>query len=438
LFRVLLFLMLCAPTLIWQSAHAAGFDESAIKTYVAAKPRPMTVKSTAQVKSNMLQLAIKWYGLPKGEGTGGALVVADNILIVIRPRGDVFWADLKGSNGFYRSNAVVPMNLAEYEASGIPKNPEMDPCCIRVGGAHGEPTENGFRLFVSHHRFEDGCFYFQVSAIDLVFRPTSGLRSKSEWQTIFKPTPCVHIGDASGGPFAGHQSGGRIVRFDDRYLLVSYGDHEMDGESGGPIAPQERASPYGKIWKVAKDGSSSSLYALGLRNPQGLLAARDGRIWESEHGPQGGDELNLIVEGANYGWPFQTFGVGYEDYVWPPNPVQGDHSDPRYRQPQFGWVPAIAPSNLTQVTGSRFPLWQSDLLLGTLNGESIHRLRIVDDRVIVDEPIKIGQRLRDIAFLADGRFALLADKPLVGIVDNAGVPLNGSAAPESDFNILAK
>jgi hypothetical protein len=429
--RMPLYLLLCAAALLCPSARADGFDESAIKTYVAARPRPMTVKSTAEVKSNMVQLGIKWYGLPKSAGTGGALVVADDILIVIRPRGDVLWADVERSNGFYRTKIVVPMNVTAFEASGIVETSGMDSCCFRVGGAYGEPTENGLRLFVSHHVFEDGCFYFQVSRIDLVFRPTSGLRAKSDWKTIFKPTPCVHIGDASQ-PFAGHQSGGRIVQFDDRHLLVSYGDHELDGENDGPVAPQDRASPYGKLWKVAKDGSSSSLYALGLRNPQGLLVARGGRIWESEHGPQGGDELNLIVEGGNYGWPFQTFGVGYEDYVWPPNPIQGDHSDPRYRQPQFAWVPAIAPSNLTQVTGTKFPLWQSDLLLSTLIDRSVHRLRMVEDRVILDERIQIGERLRDIVFLADGRFALLADSPLVGIVDNHGASLKGPATPGKD------
>ena len=432
---VRLCLLLWAAAIFSPSARA-DFDVTAIQTYVSARPRPMEIKSTAQVKTNMLELTVNWYGLPKTDGTGGALVSAGNILIVIRPKGEVLWADVKGSNGFYKTKIAVPMNLAELEASGIVKEASLDLGWFRVAGAYGEPIDKGLRLFVTHHVFEDRCFFLQVSTIDLTFRPTSGVRPISDWKPIFKPKPCVHIGDASAKPFAGHQSGGRIVRFDDNYLLVSYGDHEIDGyDNRGAIAPQDRASPYGKIWKIAKDGSSSSLYALGLRNPQGLLAARDGRIWESEHGPQGGDELNLMVEGANYGWPFQTLGVASEDYVWTPNPIQGDHSDPRYRSPQFAWVPSIATSNLAQVTGTRFPLWQSDLLLATLANRSVHRLRLVEDRVILDERIKIGERLRDIVFLADGRFALLGDKPLLAIVDNLGTPLKVEPQPESDAGI---
>lgn len=395
-------------------ASAGYYSAEDLAAYLASHPSPM--KGTRKtIPSNLHELKAAWYPLPESPATGGALVLQDDILIAVSPRGEVSWVALTEMQGPYVTPIAAPLNTAELVKSGIPDTSKMNMAWFRAAGAMAEVIDGKLRLYVAHHRFENGCIFLQLSAVDLKFDREKGLYQQSDWSTLFKPSPCVHIDDASRRPFAGMQSGGRIVSLDKAHLLVAYGDHEIDGMKGAND-PQDPKSPYGKIWKVAKDGSGSSLYASGLRNPQGLFVDSQQRIWESEHGPQGGDELNLIVEGANYGWPVQTYGVDYGGFVWPLVPIQGDHSDPKFDDPSFSWVPSIAPTNITQANGRIFELWKGDLLLATLMDQAIHRLRLSTNTVAYDERIEIGRRLRDIIAAPDGRLLLLDDSQNLGIL----------------------
>lgn len=110
----------------------------------------------------------------------------------------------------------------------------------------------------------------------------------------------------------------------------------------------------------------------------------------------------------------------YGNYEVPLNPSQGRHSAPEYEPPVFAWVPSIGTSNLTKIKGPKFPLWAGDLLLATLNNKALRRLRIIDKHVVYDERIEIGQRLRDIVALDDGRIAVLSDSGSVGLIDDTG------------------
>jgi aldose sugar dehydrogenase len=146
-----------------------------------------------------------------------------------------------------------------------------------------------------------------------------------------------------------------------------------------------------------------TLYSRGHRNPQGLLRDSLGRVWSTEHGPIGGDELNLIRHGADYGWPRATLGRDCTTCDW-----QQDGRHVGFEQPVFAWVPSIGVSNLIEVKGFD-KAWDGDLLLASLKGEALRRLRVQDGRVQFDEPIAIGDRIRDIAQLADHRIALWTD-----------------------------
>jgi cytochrome c2 len=395
------------------AAEHQVFRQDAIRDFVAGHPNSW-VEERAETSTNLYDLSIRWIKLPESSGLGGGLLIEDDLVIVFRPHGQVMWLDTARRQGPYSTHIEVPMNFDGLKQSGLIESAKINQAWFRVAGVHAERLSDRLRVYVTHHAFEDGCFYFQLSTLDLTFDAVEGLIQASPWKRLFRPAPCIHINNASN-LFSGHQSGGRIVEFDDDHLLVAYGDHEFDGHVG-PNFPQDAASPYGKIWKIAKDGSSAAIYASGVRNPQGLFKDSRGWIWETEHGPQGGDELNRIVEGANYGWPFQTYGVLYGKKPWPLNPVQGDHSVPGYVPPVFAWTPSIAPTNLVEAASSPFALWKGDLLIATLRDESVRRLRVQGDRIAYDERIAFGYRVRDITSLNSGGLALLTDNGLVGLV----------------------
>jgi cytochrome c2 len=250
-----------------------------------------------------------------------------------------------------------------------------------------------------------------------------------EMTPLYVALPCIGFRDGAY-PFAGHQAGGRMVRLNDRQLLVSVGDHHFDGTHGVPVSMSKALPPertlttdpgvaLGKIMQVDLDTGHAEVFATGLRNPQGLLIDTTGRVWETEQGPQGGDELNLMVRGGNYGWPEVTLGLEYGSTPWPFNAVQGRHDG--YRPPQFAWVPSNGAGNLVEADAREFPLWGGDLLVASLRDKTLFRLRLEGDRVLYSEPIWIGVRLRDVIQLADGRTALYADSDhAIYILRNGG------------------
>jgi Glucose/sorbosone dehydrogenases len=151
----------------------------------------------------------------------------------------------------------------------------------------------------------------------------------------------------------------------------------------------------------------------GHRNPQGLsFDAESDTLWLSEHGPKGGDELNRIVSGKDYGWPDVTYGGPYggrsqPDTSWGFGRWFGK-SHGEFEEPVLTWLPAIAASQLLVYQGAMFDEWQGDVLLGSFKG-AIHRIRITDDRVLFDERIDIGTRPRDLIQLPDGSLMITTD-----------------------------
>ena len=128
------------------------------------------------------------------------------------------------------------------------------------------------------------------------------------------------------------------------HLDVAFGDQDYDGVLNPALAPQDDTSSHGKSFSIDVDTLDVRIIAKGLRNPQGLVVGRDGDLWETEHGPEGGDELNRIEEGANFGWPYVTLGTEYNQFGWPLSTTQGRHQG--YDLPVFAWNPSIGVSNL--------------------------------------------------------------------------------------------
>src|SRR5262249_31167125 len=131
------------------------------------------------------------------------------------------------------------------------------------------------------------------------------------------------------------------------------------------------------------------------------------QLFSTEHGARGGDELNVIAEGSNYGWPNVTLGTGYDSYNWEVGrSLVGTHAE--YTAPLFAWVPSIAVLQLIEVNNCH-PRWDGDLLVGSLKASSLYRLRLEAGRVLYSEPIWIGQKIRDIAQTINGIIVLWTD-----------------------------
>lgn len=207
--------------------------------------------------------------------------------------------------------------------------------------------------------------------------------------------------------------GGKLAFLPDGTLLVSVGEGYKYREEA-----QNLDWELGKLLRINTDGSASAdnpfpeqaprVFSYGHRNPQGLVYDTDAqRILMLEHGPKGGDELNHIVAGKNYGWPAITYGVDYSGAVISPF-TEADGME----QPLEYWVPSIGPSGLAIYRGDQFPEWQGDLLLGSLINEEMRRLRLDGDTVVTDEAIipEIKGRVRDVRVLTDGSIVAVTDE----------------------------
>lgn len=194
----------------------------------------------------------------------------------------------------------------------------------------------------------------------------------------------------------------------------------IDGWNSDKIDAQDPSSDYGKTLLINLDKGSSTIFTMGHRNPQGLVQALDGSIWSTEHGPSGGDELNLLVEGANYGWPLVSYGTEYGQKIWPVNPNSDSHQN--FVEPIYSWVPSIAVSNLIVLQGELFKRWHGDFLIASFS-KSIHRARIRDGRVITLEPVRLRSRngrVRDLIEDSKGRVVVYFDTGSIAIVEPVG------------------
>jgi len=226
-----------------------------------------------------------------------------------------------------------------------------------------------------------------------------------EW--IYRPDPKFHA-------TSGVHYGTRFV-FDQGYIYF------VMGERGGMMEAQDLSRPNGKIFRLHDDGrvpadnpfvdnpdAIPGIWSYGHRNPQGLVMdPRDGALYSTEHGPRGGDELNLILPGRNYGWPVITHGMNYNG-----TPMVAITEKEGMEQPLVHWTPSTAVCGLDIVTGDKFPNWKHDLLSGGLAQQEVRRIRIGDREVLHQEVIlkNIG-RVRDVACAPDGLIYVLLNRP---------------------------
>lgn len=219
--------------------------------------------------------------------------------------------------------------------------------------------------------------------------------------------------------------GSRLLWLPDRTLLLALGDGGNPPIRLGGELMREQAqrldSELGKILRLREDGSAPAdnpfrdhpganpyLWTIGHRNIQGLT--RDpvsGRIWANEHGSRGGDELNVLQAGGNYGWPRATYSLEYTFGT-----ISRANSRPGMIDPHVVWTPAQAPSGLLFYTGDAFPAWRGDLFSGALRRQEVRRIDLdAEGRVLGQESLPLGARVRDVRQGPDGYLYVLTDEP---------------------------
>ena len=213
----------------------------------------------------------------------------------------------------------------------------------------------------------------------------------------------------------GQHFGSRLVFDGKGHLFISVGDRGVMQEAQNPSNHQGtiiRLHDDGRVPAdnpfVGREGFRPEIYAYGIRSPQGLaLHPETGELWETEHGPRGGDEINLILPGRNYGWPTITYGINYN------GEKISDHTHMEgMEQPLHYWVPSIATSGLAFYTGDKFPGWKGDAFVGGLAGQQLVRLRFDGTRRVAIEVLltELKRRIRDVRNGPDGYIYLLVDE----------------------------
>ncbi|MEO0514955.1 MAG: PQQ-dependent sugar dehydrogenase [Planctomycetota bacterium] len=238
-----------------------------------------------------------------------------------------------------------------------------------------------------------------------------------QWHWVDEQTLFTTPARFSGG--AGVHFGSRFVFDSDDTLFFSVGDRgQMD-------RVQQLDKPNGKIHRIHTDGSipddnpfvnranvMPSVWSTGHRNPQGLAKHPvTGKLYDIEHGPRGGDEINLVTPASNYGWPEVSYSMNYNQTAFGDNPPF--HADKGYVEPIHYWVPSIAQCGSSFYVGDGFPNWQNDLFVAALAKQEIRRVRLSDDgqSVLEDEPIYRGQgRIRDVVPGPDGALYVAVEK----------------------------
>lgn len=236
----------------------------------------------------------------------------------------------------------------------------------------------------------------------------------TDLEVLYKATP---------NTTRGQHFGSRMVFDKDGYLYFSIGDRGNHDEN-----PQDITRDAGKVYRINDDGSipqdnpfvgeanaKEAIYSYGHRNPQGMiLHPETGEVWVHEHGPQGGDEINIIKKGENYGWPVVTFGENYGGGA-----ISDQTSHPEMENPIHQWTPSIAPSGFTYVTSDKYPSLKGNLLIGALKFQYLEHAILEGEKVSRREKLleEIG-RVRDVKQAPDGTiYVSVEDLGIVKLVE---------------------
>lgn len=354
----------------------------------------------SQVETIFLALDRSELSVPvERSGSGGALNSWNDTLMVMTHEGRFF--DVTGDTAV-ALNITAPENgwdaMLAFEAA----NPQYS-------FAHFYFRYNDFavvndQLHVSFTEWvaDEDCY--RTTLARAPFNGRDSAIGADDWSILFAAEPCLAPSPV-GRAVQGHMAGGRFDIGPDGRIYLASGDYALDGNYAEPVISQDPQTNYGKVIAIDPETGAIETLSQGHSNPQGIVATRRGDIYTVEHGRRGGDELNLILPGSDFGWPQVSLGTRYNRLPLPNTRDYGRHPD--FSLPVFAWLPSVAPSSLIEIDGFD-PSWDGDLLAGTLASQSLIRIRIADGRALFDERITIGERIRHLHQFGD-QIALWTD-----------------------------
>ena len=347
-----------------------------------------------KISTEYFDLIGSQYKLPEALwGVGGAIKIMDKNLIFASANGN--FLKINTDKLTYQEDFLPKINTGsdDIKKSKRITYQELLPRVHDVGFFYGS-------WYVSYDKYSlaDDCIYFVISK----FNPNN-----KTWATLYT-SPKLDVSYYAMG------TGGKLAAKDNK-LFFTVGDYSLDRINKLPsdVAPQNIKLPWGKVNYIDLKSNEFNVYTLGHRNALGLVMLKGGAMVVSENGPKGGDELNVIKKGMNYGWPYKSYGTGYGSFrkysELLPVIKPGVYEDPMY-----AFVPSVAPSQLIQVIGFD-PEWDGDILLGSLKAMTLFHIKISGERVVYSEPIYIGHRIRDLQQDNDKFFLLTDDNSILQI-----------------------
>jgi aldose sugar dehydrogenase len=387
-----------------------------------------------------LQAVIREGWIPEPATRGGGMQMLDGDRVLLGTgEGLLYVLSVPKDRAGFKVDTVatrVPLNREEFASafggsSRSPKRsiewreagpPKVQTWRFRVADVTAALDGDDVRIFASHHYWneQDECFVVRVSELTTSLQALPNVVD-AQWSTLFESSPCVPLQGPNRkrgkNPFRGEEIGGRLLLLEGGKLLLTLGDHGFSGTESTQIFSQDPNADYGKTILIDLATREHRIFTMGHRNPQGLYRAADGRVWMTEHGPQGGDEINLLRENANFGWPEVTYGTEYGFMAWPLTKTPGRH--PNFQQPAHAWLPSIGVSDVIEIDSQLFPIWNGDLLVGSLSTRSLYRIVMDGDHAVLQEPIAFDKRVRDILQMPDGRILVWSDDATVTTLEPA-------------------
>lgn len=367
----------------------------------AAKPVEQTKKPRIQSVLGGVDLTVFDLPIEDNSPSGPMEILADGRLLFITACGDGLIMKREG-------DALTTQ--AKFSVNEIAKAAKLEPVfCEGMGSGSKDSVLIGDRLYLTHHvfSFADNKAYLVVR--EFVVKSETLIFSRE----ILRVTPGVNE------PYMGLQSGGRMA-FDGKNLLLATGDF------GKPRLTREPGSLMGKVIRIDLKTLKHQIVASGIRSPTGgIFADREtGLLWETEHGPRGGDEINLIKPGKDYGWPDVSYGTNYEREGYGDYYGNGFNTHEGFEKPRYVFVPSIGIGTLAKYpdTGP-IEYWHNDYLMAGMASNTLYRVRVEGERVVYVEPVLEGFRIRDIHVSQTGVIYLKTDDARLAISD-AKLPEN--------------
>jgi glucose/arabinose dehydrogenase len=375
---------------------------AAVADYIlAVRENPETVKTDEKplkIKTIHYELNIQRLITEGMEGPWGIEFVDSNHALISGKMGDLYWM----VNNKLDTQKITGLPLVYgYDLFGGMMDLALDP----------DYSNNGWIYLAFSHNTKNTT----DTATPGMTKIVRGKVKKHQWveeQTLFEVHDSLRVR-------GGMRWGSRFLFDKQGYLYFTIGDMQQAIQTGRD--PQMLTRPQGKIFRIHSDGSIpkdnplygrknvlQAIYAWGTRNVQGIAQHPvSGKIYFTDHGPQGGDELNLLKKGANYGWPLVTYGVNYDGST-----ITKDTAKPGLESPLIYWTPSIAVCAVEFANSHLFPKWQNNLLITALKFEELRRLVLEGDHVKEQEILLKGYgRVRDVKIAPDGALYVLTNMP---------------------------